>query len=340
MKNSINLKEIAEICGVSVATVSRVINQNGRFSDETGKRVRKVIEEYGYRPNQIAKGLRTNKVNLVGVIVPDITNEFFSVLVLALQKELFRAGYSLMIFNTDESEAMEQQCLASMMSMNISAIVSMDDKWDLQNQVSRKTPVIYVDRKSELGAVDENAVFLLSDHEEGAYLAGKELALCGCKKTACITGLADAPVTIMRNKGFHRACQEFGMELSPDLVFVPHEVSMQSGYAIMEQALQSGKQFDGIFCETDWLAIGALSALLDHHIDVPGKVQIIGFDDIRAAKVARQPLTTIRQYSEKIGVCAANMILSYLEGNKVDRHEIIVPVELVRRTTTRFISTF
>ena len=334
MKNTVSLKQIADICEVSVATVSRVINENGRYSGETAERVRKAIDEYGYRPNQIAKGLRTNRLNVIAVIVPDITNEFFAIIVRSLQKELFRFGYSLMIFNADESETMEKQCINSVNSLNISAVVSVNNRWNLHSSISPQIPVIYVDRKPEMDSTKKNTVFIMSNHENGGYLAGQELAHCGCKRVACITALADAPVTAMRSAGFQRACRDYQLELSPEFVFVPEEVSMEAGYNIVDQALCEGKVFDGIFCQADWLAIGALSALLDHHIDVPEKVQLVGFDDIRTARVTQRPLTTVHQFSDEIGVRAAKIILDYISRGSVERQEILVPVELKRRGTT------
>lgn len=334
MEENINLKKIAQICGVSVTTVSRVINQNGRFSLETGEKVRKVIEEYGYRPNQIAKGLRTSKMDVVAIIVPDITNEFFSLVVQSLQKRLFSDGYTCLIFNTDESREIELQCVDKLRALNVSCVVSVCSHLHQAERLSLDIPSIYVDRKPEAFTESEKAIFLFSNHEEGAYQAGRELALCGCQKVACITGLRDATYTKMRNAGFMRACEQYGMELPPELIFVPREASFQCGYDVVEKILKEGKVFDGIFCQTDWLAIGALTSLLDHGVDVPGQVQVIGFDDITAAGIARKPLTTVRQHPTQIGVRVAELVISIMNGRPIEQREIVVPVELIRRSTT------
>lgn len=335
MEEKISLKKIADICGVSVATVSRVINQNGRFSPETGERVRRVIEEYNYHPNQIAKGLRTNRLNSVGVVVPDITNEFFASIVRALQNRLFAEGYSCLIFNTDESKEIELQCIANLKALNISSVVFVNSKCRTKELLNWDIPVFYVDREPDASFKGENSIFLSSDHEEGGYLAGRELARCGCRTVGCVTALEDASVTRLRSAGFFRACREFGLELSQDLIFSPGEVSFQSGYDIIHRALQEGKRFDGLFCETDWLAIGALSALLEQGIAVPEQVQLVGFDDITAARTARRPLTTVHQPSAQIGMQLAELILSTMSGCSLTQREIKLPVHLVRRDTTR-----
>jgi len=242
-----------------------------------------------------------------------------------------------MIFNTDESEAMNRQCVANILSMNINAVVSMDNKLDLRKYMDRDLFVVYVDRRPDSDLVGKNTAFLLSDHEKGGYLAGQELARCGCKRVSCITGLENSPATAMRNRGFLRACQEYDMEILPELMYVPDEISMETGYKIVNQAIQNGNQFDGIFCETDWLAIGALSALLDHRFSIPRDVQVIGFDDIRAARITQCPLTTIHQFSAEMGTKAAQVIFDYVEDKRITCTEIILPVELRRRGTTKLL---
>lgn len=335
MDKKISLKAIAEMCGVSVATVSRVINQNGRFSKETEERVRGVIDQYNYRPNQIAKGLRTNKIDTVGIIVPDITNEFFSSMILALQKRLFQENYSCIIFNTNESEAVERQCVSSLLSMNISGIVSVNGRLDLDACLDPRMPRVYVDRLPGENGVCPSAVYLASDHEEGAYLAGRELALCGCRTVACITALEKATATKMRSAGFERACREFGMEYPEEFRFVPEEVGLDSAYAITMNALRSGARFDGLFCQTDWLAIGALKAMNELGISLPEDMQLIGFDDIRAARVGSKPLTTVHQSSSLLGNSAANTILGLISGVVPQERVTKLPVQIVCRETTR-----
>lgn len=335
MDKKVSLKEIAEICGVSVATVSRVINQNGRYSKETDERVRKVIEQYNYRPNQIAKGLRTNRMDAVGIIVPDITNEFFAAMILALQKRLFQDNFSCIIFNTNESEAVEKQCISSLLSLNISGIVSANGRLDLDACLDPQMPRVYVDRLPTKNGRCQKAVYLTSNHEEGAYLAGKELALCGCKTVACITALENSTATTMRNTGFERACREFGMAYPPEYKFVPEEVSLDSAYKITKDALRGGARFDGLFCQTDWLAIGALKAMNELGISPPEDMQLIGFDDIRASRVGSKPLTTVHQSSSLLGSSAANAILRLISGAVPGEKITKLPVHIVCRETTR-----
>lgn len=335
MGEKINQKEIARLCNVSVATVSRVLNENGRYSKETAEKVHKAIRNYGYSLNQVARGLRTSRMSAIGVVVPDITNEFFAELILALQEYLFRHEHSCIIFNTNESEKIERQCIANLVSLNVSGIVSVNSRLELNRLLPPGIPVVYVDQQEEgsLGAADR--AYVSSDHEAGAYLAGKELAQCGCKTVACITALRDAAATHMRNAGFKRACLEYQVSLPQKLIFSPEVVSLQAGYEIGEKILDSGLPVDGIFCQTDWLAIGALNALLNRGIRVPEEMQLIGFDDIRASEIAKIPLTTIHQNSPEIGIRTARLMLSMIGGTVPEENRVLLPVEVVRRGTTR-----
>lgn len=179
MEKGKSIKDIARLAGVSTATVSRVINQNGRFSKETEARVRRIIRENEYVPNMSAKGLRTSRTYVVGIIVPDITNPHFSSLVLKLEINLFQRGYSCLICNTNESEKLERKHIQSLSAQNVSAIVLISGT---RNYSELDTlPVIYVDRPSR--SQKSSGVIIESDNEQGGYLATKELKdvyfLCG-----------------------------------------------------------------------------------------------------------------------------------------------------------------
>ena len=146
MGNSISIKEIARLAGTSVATVSRVINRNGRFSEETEARVRKIIEEYHYQPNLVAKGLRENQMKMVGVVVTDVSSDFFSGIVREIESELFRSGYITILCNTSEREDVEKRIVESLGTLRISGVIYVGGK--RSRYVFRDMPVVYVDRKT------------------------------------------------------------------------------------------------------------------------------------------------------------------------------------------------
>ena len=304
----VTAKDIAELCGVSVTTVSRVINRNGRYSSETEKRVLDAVKKLNYQPNLLAKGLRTRKADAVGVVVPSIANEFFSTMILTLQTKLFKAGYAINIYNTNSSLDIERQCVAQ--------------------------PTVYVDRFIA-DPMSDKVASISSDNIRSGTLAAQELKRSGCKHPAVITATSESPVTAMRTKGFTRECARLNLDLHDENILTPPATTYDEGYKAVEKLLSSGAEFDGLFCQTDIMAIGALEALRDHHIDVPDEVAVVGHDDIMISRFGRPPLTTIHQDSVQIGEKAAELMLDMMAGNDVEEQNVVVPVGLIRRESTR-----
>ena len=203
--DNVSIKEISRRAGVSIATVSRVIHNNGRFSRETGERVRKVIAELNYTPNQMASALRTGKVQVVGIIVPDITNEFFAKMTLELQKRLFEKGYSEIICNTSENIDIEKRHLQMLRSLRVSGLIYISGAYEDMEGMSN-IPTIYIDRKpADHDYVLNNGVFIESDNESGGYIAAKELLMSGCKKIAVLMYKKTISTHGNRLKGYERA---------------------------------------------------------------------------------------------------------------------------------------
>lgn len=330
----VTAKDIADMCGVSVATVSRVINQSGRFSPETERRVREAIEKYNYQPNFFAKGLRRKRSDVVGVIVPSIANEFFSSMILTMQQIFFENGYSITIYNTNNSVEMERECHAQLAAQSVSGVISVNSREDVRAALKRMVPTIYIDRFVDEGTGGKVAC-ISSDNRYGGMLAAHELWDSGCRNPLVITASAESPVTTMRTDGFLDGWRERGGELAPDRIVSPDSTSMDEGYRIVEEFLAEGVEFDGIFGETDMLAVGALEALRAHGVVVPDEVCVVGYDGITLARFTNPPLTTVRQDSRKIGERAARLMLDMTQGAKLHEVRLTLPVELIKRETTR-----
>ncbi len=200
-RGSVTVKDIAQMAGVSVATVSRVINQNGRFSPETEKRVREVIEKCNYQPNQLAKGLRQHRTASVGIVVPNIANEFFSSMILAMQTELFAHDFACVIYNTNASLELERQCQSLLAAQSVAGVIAVNSLDDVRSALKRHVPTVYVDR-----FVDDDGggkvACISSDNELSGHLAARELLRGGCRRPALIEARADSPITRLRTRGF------------------------------------------------------------------------------------------------------------------------------------------
>lgn len=328
MKEKVNIKTIAELSGVSVATVSRVINQNGRFSAETEANVKRVMKELNYRPNTVAKSLREKHSKVIGVIVPDITNPHFARLVLEIEKHLFEYSYSTVICNTNESEELEQKHVDTLISQRVSGIIFISGirHYNLDDIV-----VVYVDRRP--GDYDESLDCVVeSDNENGGYLAAKRLIECGCKKIAILYSYDMDYNQKMRYQGYKRALEENNMkERTINVNYISAPVATEK----VKEYIDSGESFDGLVCTTDILAVGAILGLQERNLSVPEQVKVTGFDDSMMANLYHPSISSIHQSVFDMAQKSVELLLDMLDEGEVECMYSILPVRLVERDTTK-----
>lgn len=332
-KKNISIKEISKLSGVSVATVSRVINQNGRFSSETEKRVKQIIKQYGYHPNQLARGLRTNKLQVVGIIVPDITNEFFAKVTLELQNNLFELNYSTIICNTNEEYDMEKRHLAMLKSHQVSGLIYISGEFVDEQQILQ-APTVYIDRKPPFSSHKGEYVLIESDNENGGMLAADELIRSGARHFAVITYRFEISSHADRVAGFQRRLQMHGIPQDQVHVVQALQVNAECGYKQMKELLAKHPEIDGIFCTTDRLAYGLLELFREQGKSIPKDVRIVGFDDTTYSSMSYPRLTTIQQSVKSFGLLGANTLVSIIDEAPLSQSRYLLPVKLIRRETT------
>jgi LacI family transcriptional regulator len=328
---SISIKEIAQICGVSTATVSRVLNDNGRFSNETKNKVLQTVEKLGYKTNNIAKSLRTKKTRSIGIIVPDITNEYFANIILAIQNFFFPQGYSVLVYNTNEDQGKEDLYLKDLEAKCVDGLIyffCMEDRGQI-DAIRKKIPVVFVDRNPNR----KGAVVVESDNYTGGFLATEELIKSGCRNIVILRHILTNSTIVGRYKGYRDALNKYGIPFNPDLVLDMYVNANASKEAIC-RLIECGIAFDGVFACTDWLAVGALMALRKHNIKVPQQVKVVGFDNVSISEYSSPSITTINQDKTRLGEIAAQLLLDMIDGNSIDEKNIILPVELIKRETT------
>ena len=330
MEKAKSIKEIAKLAGVSTATVSRVINQNGRFSRETEERVRRVIRENDYIPNMSAKGLRTSRTRVVGIIVPDITNPHFANLVLHLEMDLFRRGYSCLICNTNESEELESKHIQSLTAQNVSGIVLISGMRNYEELGD--LPVVYVDRPSN--SQDKEEVMIESDNEEGGYLATRELIQSGCRHILILKSLGNDSNQFARYCGFRRALDEFKIKEERSLCINLKAVSMEEARESILFMLDREAKFDGIMSTTDTLAAGAVIALRERGLEVPKDILVTGFDDCQIAAACGPGITSVHQDIDQMSRMAAKLLFEMMHDGKQIHHHYRLPVSLTVRNST------
>ena len=326
----VSIIDVAKKAGVSIATVSRVINRNGGYSKETEERVRRTIEECGFTPNVNAIGLRTNRSNSIGVIVPDITNEFFARIIRELDAFLLSRRYSLLVCNSNEDYMLENMHIKGLAEKHVDGIIyiSGQNENTKMNEI-KGLPIVYIDR-----APKNAEVLILSDNETGGYLAGRELIQKGCRRILFLRDIRYASTVRSRKEGFVRALQEKGMAFSEEL-----EMSCFPEYAearvVLERLLkEKGCFFDGIFATNDMMALACVNVLTENQIKVPGQVKVVGFDNISLTQFTSPQITTVAQDTKELAIHAADTILKMIEDEEIKQKRTIIPVRLVVRETT------
>ena len=326
----VSIIDVAKKAGVSIATVSRVINRNGGYSKETEERVRKTIEECGFTPNVNAIGLRTNRSNSIGVIVPDITNEFFARIIRELDASLLSRRYSLLVCNSNEDYELENMHIKGLIEKHIDGIVYISGQNEIKNiNEIRHIPVVYIDR-APLNA----KMLILSDNQEGGYLATKEMIDKGCRQILLLRDVRCASTIRYRKEGYIRALKENGIPYREEL-----EVSCFPDYGearkVIERLVRSGGcYFDGIFATNDMMALACVNVLTENQIKVPGQVKVVGFDNISLTQFTSPQITTIAQDTKELALHAADTILKMIEDEEIKEKKTIIPVRLEVRGTT------
>lgn len=330
----VSMQDIARMAGVSIATVSRVINNNGRFSEETRQRVQKIIDESGYVTNMAAKSLREQRSKTIGMIVPDISNDFFSTLALHTEQALAREGYSVFVCNDANSHDRERSYLRTLISKRVDGIICISGSLMLDAAtVPHGTPVVCVDRYP---GADSPIPRVISEDEQGGYLATKHLLERGCRRILFVSSsLADLNKN-SRELGYERALAEAGVAPDPGyrLLLSGAQPSMEETELLVRRFAAIGRPFDGIFAVSDHAAVGALRALQASGVRVPEDVKIVGFDDSIYTRITTPSITSVRRFPEQLAFQGCQALLALIAG-KEPPLEAVVPVELVERASTR-----
>ena len=328
----LNIKLVAKKANVSASTVSRVLNNSGYASETTREKVLAVVKELGYRQNIVARTLRKKTSNSIGLIVPDISNEFYSILAKSIESILQQENFSLFLCNSEEDERKEQFYIESLLDNQVSGIILCPTKVDYtQSFFQRKVPLVLLDKANYQGPSD-NIVYIESDNFNGAKLAGEILIRHGATKFVHLQGCKPFNSMRQRREGFICAMNEHRIASCDYQI---HEIRVSPLAALQKvREIYSRFQFDGLFCSTDSMAIGAINGLLNLGLEIPNDIQVIGFDGIALGEYFNPPLSTIRQDIEQMGHIAGEKILRMVEGNKHVEH-IVLPTEFIKRRSTR-----
>lgn len=325
-----SIKDIASRANVSISTVSRIINNSKYVAPELVERVNSIIEETGYTPDQIARSMVTKKTKLIGVIIPDISQRFYSTLLSGIEEVTSTYDYNILICNINENLEKEYKYLNILKSMRADGIIIMHEKFSpkVENFLSTvKVPIVLSSVKSR----NLNALSVNIDDCKASYDAVEHLIKLGHKKIAMIGGdMEDITTGKNRFAGYRQVLQDHGVEYNK-AYFRIGNFRIDDGYKAMEGILKAPVRPTAVFVVSDEMAIGAVNCITDKGLTVPGDISVIGFDDIDLASVVKPKLTTVHQPIKEIGRMSAELLINQLENKSINVKEVVINHSLILR---------
>lgn len=331
---AVTIKDVAKEARVSIATVSMVLN-DAKFpiSDATKQKVLEAANKLNYVPNRIAQSLVKKKSNSIALIVPDITNPFYPEIAKAVSEVARDRGYSLLLINTDNDKNIERNSLDILENgfAEGALIISRDATSFIDEKMkSLVLKTVYMDESSFEST--DSKYLVTGNSDLGGYIAGMHLIELGHTKLACITGPEDTPNSSRRLSGFLKACMENNIELKKDNILIG-DYSFEGGY---KNGLKLAElDVTAAFCFNDLSAYGTIKGIRSKGKSVPEDISIIGYDNLLMDKFIDPSLTTIDQFSKKIGTIGTKMLFDLIEGKAIKDNRILINPILVQGETTK-----
>ncbi len=326
------IKDVARAVGVSINTVSRALNAKPDVSPETRRQVLEVAKRLNYMPNKLARGLRSNKTGVIGVIVADIANPFFSAVVKGMGKAAKELGYSIILQDTGENYENEEEAIQIMISEQVDGLLItpvQTEKRTIRMLQESNIPFVLVARYFD----DVDTDYVVADDVQGGYLATTHLIERGHEKIAFINGPFYNSSAIERFQGYKKALAEHDIQLNEELIR-NGALTMEDGYT-RGKALLMGHEPrpTALFTFSDFVALGAMKAVHEVGLRIPGDIAIVGYDDIDFAFCLESPLTTIRFPKREMGEEVVSLLERKMSGEEC-HSRLKMPVELVVRQSS------
>lgn len=325
--------QVAERAGVSLSTVSRVLNGKASVNKVLKERVEKAVKELNYRPNSVARSLANNRTDSVGVLVPELNAPFFGDLMQAVESTLRAADKHVIISVGRNCLETEKDAVEFLISRNCDALImhaeALSDEYLLELNQS-KLPVALVNR--QVKGLPEACTSL--DNEKGGYLATRHLLELGHKDIAYISGPTDKCDASLRLEGHKRALSEAGLPINPQLIF-NGDYSEEDGKIGLLELMARDVPFTALVCANDWMASGAISCARDLGMSLPHDLSVVGFDDVVFAHHVFPRLTTVSNPIAEMAEMSAKYILNKVYGQANNVQLYFEPSLVVRESTVK-----
>ncbi|MCX6923017.1 MAG: LacI family DNA-binding transcriptional regulator [Verrucomicrobia bacterium] len=328
---SITIKEVAAEAGVSTATVSRVLAGLSGVADKVRDRVTRAVAKLDYHPNHLARGLRLGRRKVIGVIIPDLQNSFFTGVAYGVEQALYGAGYTLLLGHSDGLPEREQLQLRVMRAEGVAGLVFIAGNragGSYEAIRSWHIPVVAVDRAPSDLEVD----LVCSDNREGMRQAVAHLLSLGYHEIALLNGPAGISVTEERLAGYQEALRSAGIPLQ-DSFIIHSNFREDGGNASMGRFLEMAKPPRAVVVANNRMTLGAFQAINERQARIPEDIALVGFDDMPWASSLRPPLTAVAQPAEELGRAAAQLLLDRLKDPKRIVRKVVLPTRLIVRAS-------
>jgi LacI family transcriptional regulator len=336
MANRITISDVAREAGVSLMTVSRVVNNKEGVSQDTRQQILEIIEKMGYRPSSIARSLVTRRTGTLGLIVPDIANPYFSSMAHGVAEVAYAQGFSVLLCDAEEKPQRELDLLEVLAEKQVDGVLLAAPRQEaarLLPKLSHFENVILINRLLEPGEDSTTLTgCVLNDDQAGGNLATAFLTGGGPRQIGFLSGPRSSYGSKRRLEGYRAALAEAGIAYQPELVRACPP-TVQGGRQIAESLLKAHPEISALFCFNDMVAIGALQASRELGLDVPRDLAIVGYDDIPMAALVTPALTTVRVEVEDMGRIATQLLIDRLEGCAQGCENILTQPELVVRAS-------
>ncbi len=331
------LANVAKLAGVATSTASIALNNKRRVSPSTRARVLAAAQTLGYQPNAVASRLASQRTNVIAVVVPSLANPFFATIVHELQRKVLRAGFDIIMYNTEDDVQLEAKHIESLLRNRVDGVVfigqhtgaSHPNDHILRMLPDRGIQVVLVERQMDNAPIAQ----IYADKEVGARNGVRHLISLGHRRIAMVAGFLDIGGSFLRRRGYEKALKEAGIPVNADLV-VDGSFTPLGGYQAAKELLSRHPDVSAIFVANDLMSIGVLKALQEGGKTVPVDVSIIGFDNIPESRFLNPSLSTVDVPTRRLGQAAAEVLLSGLNGKSVSPRTLVIPVELIIREST------
>ena len=331
-RTTVTVKEVAQFARVSTATVSRVLSGSSAVSDVLKQRVLVAVEKLEYHPNKLGRNLRKQATNIIGLIVSDIQNPFFTSLMRGIQDTLRDQSYVLLSANSDENPEQEMLQLEAFRSEGVAGVIFTPSRLDYAKNIEsiqKHMPLVAVDRRPANLEVDT----VMADNEGGTRAATMHLIELGHHRIGFISGPGQISTAEERSRGYRTAMNTAGLEINPELFQVGY-FRQQGGFEAMECMLGLPNPPTAVLSANNLMTLGALQAIHDRCLAIPNDIAIIGFDDMSWAASLNPPLTVVAQSPYEMGQTAAHLLLERITDPDLSLRHVVLDTKLIVRSST------